>query len=214
MKRLFRYSICILLVTTPPSLFAAVTVNFYEQGGDVIAEASGSLDVTGLSPVGTGQSAFIGTDSTTYFGYVFGAILPGTQDSFNITFTVEQPFGPLAEPPTSSSAGTFGIAGELAGGLGPNNDLLYLPGGYVSGDTFNTSSTWAGATLASLNLIPGTYTFTYAADSVTFNVLTSPPLPPPSTVKPVPVISVWLLGFMSVVLVGIASIGVRNGQTN
>ena len=209
-KRFLRLSIGTLLVACPTFALAAVTVNFYEQGGDVIAEASGSLDVTGLTSTGSGQSAFIGTDSTTYFGYVFGDILPGTQDSFDVTFTSEQPFGPLAEAPTSSTAGTIGITGELPGGAAPDSDFLYLPGGYVSGDVVSTSSTWAGATLASLNLVPGTYSFTYAADSITFNVLTSPPLPPPSmTPTAVPVMPLWLLGFMAAAIAGIASVSMR-----
>ncbi len=209
-KKFLRLAIGTLLVACPTFVLAAVTVNFYEQGGDVIAEVSGSLDVTGLTSSGSGQAAFIGTDSTTYFGYVFGAILPGTQHSFDVTFTSEQPFGPLGEAPTSSTAGTIGISGELPGGPGPDSDFLILPGGYTSGDVISTSSTWAGATLASLNLVPGTYSFTYAADSVTLNVLTSPPLPPPSiTPTAIPVMPVWLLGLMALVIAGIASYSIR-----
>lgn len=212
-KLLLRLSIGILLIACPTFALAAITVNFYEQGGDVIAEASGSLDVSGLTSAGSGQSAFIGTDSTTYFGYVFGAILPGTQTAFDVTFTSEQPFGPLAEAPTTSTAGTLGIAGELPGGASPASDFLYLPGGYVSGDTVSASSTWAGATLASLNLVPGVYSFAYVADSITFNVLTSPPLPPSSvTPEAIPVMPVWLMGLMAVVITGLASISVRRAR--
>jgi len=185
------------------SLFAAVTVNFYEQGGGVVAEASGSLNVGGLTPTQSAQAAFIGTDSLTYFGYVFGTIT-ATQAQYDVPFTIEQPFGPLSEPPSSSSGDTVGIVGNLAGGQIPNDDAFYVPGAYVSGAPLDGSSTWAGATLASLNLLPGTYTFTYATDSFIFNVLTSPPAG-----TPVPLMPLWLLFLLATAVASIGAIQAR-----
>ena len=196
----------IILLGSSSNVLAALTVNFYEQMGDVVAEASGSLDVSGLTSKDSGQSAFIGTDFTTYYGYVFGNILPGTQDSYDVTFTSEQPFGPLAETPTSSSGNTVGIVGELPGGGASGNDVIFLPTGYTSGDTVSGSSIWSGVTLANLNLVPGSYTFVYPSDSITFNVLTAPPpIPAPTMPTAVPVMPFWLLGLMSAALAGIAS---------
>lgn len=182
----------ILLLSQSSGLLAAITVNFYEQGGDVVAEASGSLDVSGGTAVAGTDDPFIGTNSTTYFGYIFGAFLPGAQDQYSVPFTSEQPFGPLGSTPTSSSGDTVGIAGALSGSVTPAADFIYVPGGYTSGGAVSGSSIWSGASLASLNLVPGSYTFTYAEDFITFNVLTSPPTPTPTpTATPVPTLSTY-----------------------
>ncbi|MEP6389404.1 MAG: hypothetical protein ABJ056_05735 [Halioglobus sp.] len=196
----------ILLLSQSSGLLAAITVNFYEQGGDVVAEASGSLDVSGGTAVAGTDVPFIGTNSTTYFGYIFGAFLPGAQDQYRVPFTSEQPFGPdPGSRPTSSSGDTVGIAGALSGSVTPDADFIYVPGGYTSGDPVSGSSIWSGASLASLTLVPGSYTFTYAEDSITFNVLTSPPTPTPTpTPTPVPTLSTYGLALTAIGLLIVA----------
>ena len=193
--------VCLLALFYSSSTLALLTVNFYEQGSDVVAEVSGSLNVSGLTPSASGLTSGIGTDSSNSYFYVFGNILPAFQSSYPVTFTSGPTFGPASSVPTSSTGNSVGINGTIPGVA----DELLLPGGYVSGSFLSSSSTFAGETLASLSLVPGTYTFTYSADSIVFNVLTSPPSPPAATAPvAVPVMPHWLL---AIVVAALASFG-------
>jgi hypothetical protein len=59
--------------------------------------------------------------------------------------------------------------------------VLFLPVNYVSGAPLSDSATWDNATIASLGLTPGTYTWTWgsgaSADSFTVQIEASTPQP-------------------------------------
>ena len=68
--------------------------------------------------------------------------------------------------------------------MNANAQDIFLPTGYVSGTTLNSSSIFLGTTLADLGLLNGSsYTYNYGtglnADSIVFNV--GAPVPEPAS---------------------------------
>jgi hypothetical protein len=149
------------IVGLPAAANAIVTVNINEVGGNVIATASGTLDLTGLTFVGDfglsqqiqGSDAYVGVGSGSVDGYS-GLSGPAA-------------FG--AGGPVASSISTgdgFGLNGSLFG-----IPYVFVPDGYVSGAALLSSATWSTATFASLGLTPGQYIYTGdRLDSVIINI--------------------------------------------
>ena len=82
-------------------------------------------------------------------------------------------------------------------GIAGNDRYLLVPPGYVSGSPLTTSSTYDGATFASLSFTPGIYTWTWGsganADSLT---ITSAIVPEPSA---------WVLALGGAGLLGVVA---------
>ena len=142
---------------------ASVVVNFRQISADVIAAASGSLDLTGL------------TDDDTFFAQVgvrgdpayftLGAAGDGSSNAegYNgITGPSQFGTGGLVAP-TSSSGDIIGVNAFFFGDLFVNR-------GYVSGAPITARASFAGQTFASLGLTPGTYVFSWPADTITLNI--------------------------------------------
>jgi len=163
---------------------AAVTINFIEAGGNVVATSSGTLNTSSLTPTsqlsttsgsvaGTSFSAswncvlLVGTDPSEADTYRFAN---WTNDNTDVCDTGDR-YG------ASSGSGNF--VGVIS--LNGSNDGIYVPNNYVSGSPISGSSTWSSATFASLGLVPGSYVFTFgtgaAADSITVNI--GPVIGPP-----------------------------------
>ena len=153
------------------SAFAAFTVNMYPSGGNVLAVGSGSFNLAGATPAGTGSgtvqvlpgAAIIALGGSTNF------------DQYQLTGGPGSiaPFG--ATPATSGTGGFVGVN---------SGTFFEVPPGYVSGTTFTSTATWSGATLASLHMPVGTYTWTWGAgvnaDSFTLIVSAAPPASVPT----------------------------------
>ncbi len=119
---------------------------YEEVGADVIAEGSGSLDLTDLTLTRSG-------DATSCFGVVAAQGLACV--------------GPLSIPadtyqgfvgPTSFGSGGLHLATSGAGdftGIVPLVGNLHPPGGYMSGDSLFGEATFAGADFEDLGLTPG-----------------------------------------------------------
>jgi len=142
---------------------AAVTVNINQVGSDVIATASGSLDLTGLTFLTSGVLDDYGITPNWAF---FGTGDPGTSDAYQ-GYTGPTSWGSGGWTPSSSSSGTiFALnAGEV-----PGTQNLFLQPGYVSGSSISSTSTWLGQSLASLGLATGTYVYTTPSDTITMIV--------------------------------------------
>ena len=135
---------------------AGYVVTMQQQGSDVVATGSGSLDLSGLSydTTNTQMAAVvlasmaaigIGPASTLSYDLYPGSISgPSSFGSGSITF---------------ASSGSGDITGYF-GAFGYTD--IYVPAGYVSGSSLSGSSTWSGTTLADLGLTPGTYTWTWS----------------------------------------------------
>jgi hypothetical protein len=158
-----------LLAVMPWQAQASVfTVNFSQVGGNVVANGSGSFNLTGLTLQSSGGS------STVFIRPSTSALGVGVGGFFDDLYSNNASFGPGLVGPTS-----FGSGGTTAPSSGTTPDFLFaegnslvLPQGYVSDAPLTDSSTYTGATFASLGLTPGTYTWTWdvGANSLVLNV--------------------------------------------
>lgn len=142
---------------------AGVAVNFREIGTDVIAAASGSLDLTGLTDDDTFFAQIGVRGDPAYF--TLGAEGDGSSNAegYNgITGPAQSGTGGLVAP-TSSSGDIIGVNAFFFGDLFVNRD-------YVSGARITARTSFAGQTFASLGLTPGTYVFSWPADTITLNI--------------------------------------------
>jgi len=132
-------------------------VTLEQEGANVVATGSGSIDVTGLHmQIGASVTPVLipeGGDIVTRF--TTGSVLFQGADSY-VGFTGPRSFGTgnVALP----SAGTGDVVGIF-------NDAfpaeLLVPVGYVSDTPLSDTATYTGATLASLGVTPGTYVWTW-----------------------------------------------------
>ena len=147
---------------------AAVVIDIFQSGGDVVATGSGTIDLTGLTFF---ESALVGG-----MGAVIpslGTVIVGPDVVADLYEGASGPasFGPgLLTFGSDNSALAFGVAGSLFA-----FPVVVVPNGYVSGAPLLGSSTFAGETIASLGLTPGTYVYTWNSapaddDSLTVNV--------------------------------------------
>lgn len=175
-----------LLVSSPLPLRAELVITFSQNGPNVVASGSGSVDVTDLSSLGV-TGALQGSVDPSGFLEI-GGLEPNGVVSYVL-------YGPISEP------SSFGAPNNAVASSGSGDDLgfatsqfffpeepkLLLPLGYTSGAQLNGSSTWDNTTIAGLGLTPGTYTSTWGtgnnADSLEVVIPASvpPPTPEPSS---------------------------------
>ena len=131
---------------------ASYIVTFSEVGLNVVANGSGSIDTTGLTPAGS-------------FFDPTGFIIPA--NALEITQpenTGGQEWSGITGPTSFGSGGQTNASsgsGDVVGVAGAGGAVLGLPSGYVSGAPLSSTSTWDNATFASLGLTPGTYVWTW-----------------------------------------------------
>ena len=147
---------------------AAVVVDITQIGSDVVISHSGTIDTASASNTGflADQGVTIGKFGPNTNYITFGEV--GRADAYSVSFS-EFPFAMLTSGtafPDSRTGDTFGIyRGE---------NRLYLPVGYVTGETITGGATFNGKTLADLGIVEGTYTATFSnagtTENVTYNV--------------------------------------------
>jgi hypothetical protein len=161
-----------------PLAKAGYIVMLVQDGNDVIATGSGTLDLAGLEL--RPDCTFGCTSDSALLSPVFGAIVTGPVNfvptRFYDGFTGPASFGSgefIA--PNGGSGDTVGIEGDLG--------ILSVPLDYVSGSPLSDNSTYENQTLAGLGVIPGTYVWTWGsgatADSFTLDIV-STTVPEPS----------------------------------
>jgi hypothetical protein len=174
-KRIAIVASCLLAVvglglSTAPKAKAAYIEYLYQNGTDVVATGSGSINTTGLD-----GSTFPGVGVPRIEANQ-GFIEVGLLDSgFTVYLGVSGPtnFGSGGSFPASSGTGGIVDVSPTAGGF-------VTPPNYISGTSLGTSTaTWDNTTLAALGVIDGTYVWTVNsganADSVTLNIGEAPP---------------------------------------
>ena len=149
----------------PPASASLFTIDVTQQGSNVVATGSGSIDLTGLTFHDSGDLVGSFTEPT------FGVLVVGPAQITAFTsysgITAPGNLGPGAGAGASSGSGDL-VGPDIAGSL----PVLIVPEGYASGDLLSDSATWDGTTLSTLGLTPGTYTYTWdsGADSLAINI--------------------------------------------
>jgi PEP-CTERM motif len=153
---------------------AAVIIDIFQQGSDVVTTGSGTIDLTDLSVGVSGVS--VGSLLRPLSGQVY--LGPTSAAPINLWAGISGPtsFGSLSNnTPSSGSGDFFGVEGASGG-------LIALATTYVSGGQLSATDTYSSETLSSLGLTPGSYVYTWGtdghADSLTVNIAA---VPEPST---------------------------------
>jgi PEP-CTERM motif len=155
---------------------ADVTIDITQQGTDVVIAGSGTLNITGLSFVGSGSFNPTPNINPNFPALVEGPAGGSSDNDEYGTITGPTSFGPGSVNLASSGTGSaFGI----------ESGYLLVPVAYVSGQSLSATDTYSGATFSSLGLTPGTYTWTWGtganADSFTVQIGAAAAVPEPST---------------------------------
>jgi hypothetical protein len=146
--------------TSGPTPSSGFTVTIQEVGSDVVWSGSGSLDLSNLS-FETTQDIGAGFNAT---GAIW-ALGPTAQTScdayggaaFSIFPTT---FGTGGAP---ANAGSGDILSILDNGIGGRT--LLVPLNYVSGSPLSGTTTYENTTISGLNLISGTYTYSWGNEN-------------------------------------------------
>jgi hypothetical protein len=169
---------------TPTGTTADFIVTVSQVGPDVVWSGSGSFNLSALSLAssGTNGSAFqalagiwaIGPSSPVQrYG---GASLTGYSTTFGNNLVVPTPI---------SSGSTFGV---LSGGV--SGRVIIVPSGYTSNTFISGTAIYTGATIASMGLTPGTYTWAWGSGSNSSSIVmiieasVTPTPTPTNTVTP------------------------------
>lgn len=152
---------------TAISANAGLNIVIQEQGANVIASASGSLNIDNLNPYASEpqQPAQIKpVQASIDLGVSSGQTDVYTGDSGPVSFGdgTDQVFA------DSFSGDYFGVS--TVEGV----PYIALPDNYTTGTDITSAATWLNSTLDSLGITPGTYIFGWSGDSVTVNVVPEP----------------------------------------
>jgi len=186
MKRFLTFLYLILLHSSVST--AAVVIDMFEKDGGVVAIATGTINLAGLTPTDRGSTVVyegrfrggLGFSQPGVVGALNGAIFVGngggSVDEYIIETTHLFSTG-VGWSAQSNSGNHVGIISRSDMG-----DSITVPKGYTSGDPISGTSTWPelqGATLDAMKAIRGTYVFTWGsggtADSLTLNIGIAPP---------------------------------------
>jgi PEP-CTERM motif len=157
-----------------PAAQAAYVATFAEVGSNVVEVGGGTLDLTDLERSG-------GIFTKLFVAPSEPSFISGTKGDQGDIYA-----GALSGPANwGSGLTTFASSssGDLVG-LVPSGAELIVPDDYVFGDVLSETSTYLGASFASLGLTPGSYVYNWGtgehADTFTLNVVTGS-VPEPST---------------------------------
>jgi hypothetical protein len=161
--------ICALFLAGITPLFAGVTINLVESGSDVVMTHTGTLDITGLTLAYPNQGPIMWNVYPQN-----GAVQAGSSVNRDI-------YSGLSVSSSSLGSGSITNATSSSGDhVYVSNGFISLPIDFISGSSLTGSNTFTGASFTSLGVTPGTYVWSWAADSITLNISASA-VPEPST---------------------------------
>jgi len=183
--------------TSSPSTGFTVTIT--EVGSDVVWFGSGSLNLSDLNLDNTADiTAGFNGDAAIW---AIGPSEPTTIEFYGGASFTTYPatFGSGGEP---SSFGDGSMVGVVTGGV--TDRLVVVPADYISGTFITGSTTYTNTTISALNLIEGTYTYTWGSganeDSIYVIIGSGIPTPTPSatpTVTPSSVIYQYVVNLQA-----------------
>lgn len=153
------------------SAHATYTIDVYQDGNNVVAQGSGTINLTGLTDEVT---TYTPTQGRFYAsgGFDF-LVFAGSYTLYSGFNTSGNVFGSGSTVATTSSGSGVGLY---------ETDNLAIPTSYSSGAEVSGEDVWNGTTLSSLGFIDGTETLSWGsganADSLTIDVGA---VPEPST---------------------------------
>ena len=158
-----------VLFSTFSSAYASFVFNVTQVGPNVVVTGSGTLNVSSLTLLGSSAYyAQIEAQGPNFFGGP--TLLTPDQSYTSVSGPLNLGGGTFLSPQgaTSGSGSLVGISGGF----------LEVPNGYVSGNPLSDSDIYNAPSFAALNLIPGSYVYTWGsgptADSLTINIGTVP----------------------------------------
>jgi len=161
----------VLFIAAAPLAHAAFVVTLQQVGANVVATGNGTINTAGLTP-----------DPSFFTGQTNEAVIDGADPYLTVGPTTATAVNVYDGISGSASFGSA-IATAATSGSGDIVNMYYaarleVPSGYVSGSALSDTDTWAGQTLSSLGVIPGTYIWGWgsgaSADSFTLEVITTP----------------------------------------
>jgi hypothetical protein len=157
---------------------AGFIVTLTQQGSDVVATGSGTINLVDLTSVGSeSASAFISS--------IAPAIFTGPTSAVLVTIYFGLTAGPGIIGPGARSVNASSGSGDLVG-IDRHDGDLFVPSGYHSGDPLSDSSTYANQTFSSLGVAPGTYVYPWGsgptADSFTLQIGSPAAVPEPASI--------------------------------
>lgn len=187
----------VLSLLTTAHANAAVTINIWEENGDVRASVAGSINLNAgtyveddsINPGVLPSRPFIGFD-------------PSSAQQFSIfqadNLTSFEAFGTGSGIAWSSQSGVFAI------NMRDGNPLFYVDTNYVSGSALAASGTIADTTLAATGMTPGTYTNAFGSggvsESITIIVGRAPGAEAATAIPATPGWSLALIGMLAGVM--------------
>jgi hypothetical protein len=161
------------LAWSAPTASASMIITVAQIGPNVIMTASGAINTASLL-LSSSAGGFVPSIQPNAATIQFGAYP---------TFSAEQYTGATAGP-ANFGPGAPSDDGIIYASSGSGSSIIFSPGqlwvpiGYISGAALSASATYDNATLASLGISPGTYTWTWGngptADSFTVTTVIPP----------------------------------------
>jgi len=150
----------------------ALNITILEVSGNVVVTASGSINLSGLTFVALtgGGSAFVNPSAAVIVSSAVGFDM----DSYGGNSTISNLGSGGFTSASSYSGDDFGIAGA--------GNEIYVRQGYVSNTPINGTITFNGTNFTTMGFTQGTYTSSWASDSVTIQV-GLPPSPTPTNTQ-------------------------------
>lgn len=146
----------VIFVFCASSAHSALVININQSGSDVVADVSGSLNVSGMVLTGAGSvSTAVRISGRAFLSYdgeiIFGS--PKSQHTYRINSAARFSNGRRYLADSQTGDDLVGITLKPTAG----EDRLHVPFGYVSGTPLAGTATFANQTISGMGLIPGTY---------------------------------------------------------
>ncbi|HEY3910995.1 MAG TPA: PEP-CTERM sorting domain-containing protein [Stellaceae bacterium] len=147
-----------------PSAMADYILDLTQVGSNVVANGSGTIDLTGLTSTGISGPSDSGVNAS--LALIATGLDGSTPDNYT-GFSGPTAFGTGGGHFASSGSGDYV-------GINGSGDGLAVPEGYISGDTLSSSAIFDNQSLTSLGVTPDTYVWTWgSAPDGNFTIIAS-----------------------------------------